>query len=192
MELQDLWTMALGIGEEAKDLNAGQAAMRALVIYIVTLAFIRLAKKRFLGSASAFDVVVGIIVGSIASRAITGNAPLLPATAAIAAIVAVHWIFSGIAMHWHGFGQMIKGGNRLLVRSGQVDERALRAAHMSSRDLDEALREKGVTDVGQVEEAHLERDGSVSIIQKKPALRVATIGVADGVQTVRIELQPGG
>jgi uncharacterized membrane protein YcaP (DUF421 family) len=190
MELQDLWTMALGIGEEAKDLNAGQAAMRALVIYVVTLAFIRLAKKRFLGSASAFDVVVGIIVGSIASRAITANAPLLPASAAIAAIVAVHWLFSGIAMRWHGFGELVKGGNRLLVSDGRVDEGELRAAHMSSRDLEEALREKGVTDVADVAEAHLERDGSVSVIQrKKEELKVAEVSVADGIQTVRIELK---
>jgi uncharacterized membrane protein YcaP (DUF421 family) len=170
MELHDLWTMALGIGEEAKDINAGQAAMRALVIYVVTLAFIRIAKKRFLGSASAFDVVVGIIVGSIASRAITGNAPLLPASAAIGAIVVLHWIFSGIAVRWHGFGQAIKGGNSLLVRDG------------------EALRENGISDIAEVREAHLERDGSVSIIQKKKEPRVATIEVARGVQTVRIEL----
>ena len=191
MELQDLWTMALGVGEEAKDLSAGQAAARALVIYVVTLAFIRLAKKRFLGSASAFDVVVGIIVGSIASRAITGNAPLLPASAAIGAIVALHWLFSGIAMRWHGFGRMIKGDSSILIRSGQVDESALRSAHMTPRDVDEALREKGITDAAKVEEAHLERDGSVSIISRSDELKVAEVSVADGVQTVRIELKSG-
>ena len=187
--MDELWTLALGIGEEAQDLNAGQTALRALVMYVVTLAFIRLAKKRFLGSASAFDVVVGIIVGSVASRAITGNAPLLPATAAIAAICALHWLFSGLAVRWHGFGLAIKGSSSVLVRGGQVDERALRAAHMTERDLREALREKGVSDVARVEEAHLERDGSVSIIQKKPAVQVTTLSVAEGVQTVRIELQ---
>jgi uncharacterized membrane protein YcaP (DUF421 family) len=188
MDLHDLWTMALGIGEEAKDLTAAQGAMRALVMYAVTLAFIRIAKKRFLGSASAFDVVVGIIVGSIASRAITGNAPLLPATAAIGAVCALHWLFSGLAVRWHAFGFAIKGSSTVLIRGGEVDARALKGAHMTSRDLAEALREQGVRDAADVEEAHLERDGSVSIVRSKPEVKVATVSVADGVQTVRIEL----
>ncbi len=167
MSLDELWNVALGVGLEAKDLTAGQMAMRAVLIYVLTLAFVRLAKKRFLGGASPFDVVVGIIVGSIASRTITGNAPLLPSLAAIAAIIAMHWLFSALAVRSHGFGKMIKGTSRLLVENGQVDRQTLRAVHMSERDLEEALREKGIRDIGQVAEARLERDGSVSIIEKK-------------------------
>lgn len=166
MELYDLWERALGIGVEAKDLGATQMALRAALIYVVTLAFIRLAKKRFLAGASAFDVVVGIIIGSIASRTITGNAPLLPSTAAIAAIVAMHWLFSALAVRSHGFGKLIKGSSRTLVQDGQVDEETLRRVHMSHRDLDEALRQQGVADVQQVKEAHLERDGSISVIER--------------------------
>ncbi len=189
MELDDIWALALGIGLEAKDLTAGQAAMRALVIYVVTLAFVRLAKKRFLGSASAFDVVVGIIVGSIASRTITGNAPLLPACAAIAAIVALHWLFSALALRSHGFGKLIKGGSRRLIENGQVDGDALRVSHMSERDLEEALRQQGVKDFAAVAEARLERDGSISVIERKQELHVAEVAIADGVQTVRLELK---
>lgn len=156
----------MGVGLEAKDLSATQMALRAALIYVVTLVCIRLAKKRFLAGASAFDVVVGIIIGSIASRTITGNAPLLPSTAAAAAIVAMHWLFSGLAVRSHGFGKLIKGSSRLLVQDGQVDEETLRGVHMSQRDLEEALRQQGVKDVQRVEEAHLERDGSISVIER--------------------------
>lgn len=169
MDMLDTVQFALGAGLEAKDLDAGQMALRAVVIYVVTLAFIRMAKKRFLGRASAFDVVVGIIVGSIASRAITGNAPMVPSMAATAAIIAMHWLFSGMAVRSHAFGALIKGGSRVIVENGEVDQQALRKAHMTERDLEEALREKGLRDVGQVASAHLERDGSVSIIKKDQA-----------------------
>ncbi len=195
MDLHELWAVALGVGLEAKDLAPGQMAMRAVVIYIVTLAFVRVAKKRFLGSASAFDVVVGIIIGSLASRTITGNAPLLPTTAAIAAIVATHWLFSALAVRSHGIGHLIKGGSRMLVENGQVDEKGLRAAHMTERDLSEALREKGISDLEQVAEARLERNGSISIIERKTErkqeLHVADTAIADGVQTVRLEMKGG-
>jgi uncharacterized membrane protein YcaP (DUF421 family) len=61
---------------------------------------------------------------------------------------------------------LIKGSSRLLVQEGQVDKEILRKVHMTHRDLEEALRQQGVEDVGQVKEAHLERDGSISVIEK--------------------------
>ncbi len=166
MELLDLWERALGVGLEPKDIGSTQMATRAVLIYLVTLAFIRLAKKRFLGQASAFDVVVGIIIGSIASRAITGNAPMLPSMSACAAIIAVHWLFSGFALRSHRFGQLIKGSSSVLVQDGETDRKALRGAHMTERDLEEALRQQGVHDIRQVNEVRLERNGSVSVIKK--------------------------
>ena len=166
MELLDLWERALGVGLEAKDISSTQMALRAVLIYAVTLAFIRLAKKRFLSQASAFDVVVGIIIGSIASRAITGNAPMLPSTAACAAIMVAHWLFSAIALRSHTFGALIKGSSSVLVVDGETDSKAMRSAHMTERDLEEALRQKGIEDISQVKEARLERNGSVSIIKK--------------------------
>jgi uncharacterized membrane protein YcaP (DUF421 family) len=60
----------------------------------------------------------------------------------------------------------VKGHSHLLVENGQVDHEALRASHMTDRDLAEALREKGVADVAKIACARLERDGSVSVIQR--------------------------
>src|ERR671921_869095 len=111
-----------------------QMALRAVVVYVVTVIIVRLGKKRFMGQGTAFDVILGIMLGSIVSRAITGNAPLLPALAAGAVLLAMHSLFSAVAMHWHGFGGLIKGHHRLLVRHGQVDGREMRKAHMSDRD----------------------------------------------------------
>lgn len=166
MAFYELWEGALGVGLEAKDLSAAQMALRAVLIYAVTLAFVRLAKKRFLAGANAFDVVVGIIIGSIASRAITGNAPMFPSMAACAAIMAMHWLFSALAVRSHGLGKLIKGSSSVLVENGKTDNEALRTAHMTERDLEEALRQQGIKDVGRVEEARLERDGSVSVIER--------------------------
>jgi uncharacterized membrane protein YcaP (DUF421 family) len=174
--------------DEASNLSALQMAARALVIYLVTLAIVRLGKKRFMGRATAFDVIVGIMLGSIVSRAVTGNAPMVPALVAAAVIMGLHWGFSAVAVRWSGFGTFIKGRTRLLVKDGMPDEEELCAAHMTRRDLLEALRKCGVNELGQVAEARLERDGSVSVIEKAPPPRVLSVDVAPGVQTVRIEV----
>jgi uncharacterized membrane protein YcaP (DUF421 family) len=166
VDLNDLWETGLGIGLQADDINAGQMALRAALIYVSILIVVRLAKKRFLANATAFDVVVGIIIGSIASRAITGNAPLLPSIAASSTIVAIHWLLSAVAVRSHGFGELIKGRSQLLVENGVICQQSMRRAHMTERDLEEALRKQGVRDVSKVAEARLERDGSVSVIKE--------------------------
>jgi hypothetical protein len=82
--------VALGIGLESRDMEVWQMVLRAAIVYAVTLAMVRLGKKRFMGKATAFDMILGIMLGSIVSRAITGNAPLVPALAVTATLIALH------------------------------------------------------------------------------------------------------
>src|SRR5690242_5788295 len=95
--------VALGIGLESQQMEFWQMALRAVMVYAVTLAMVRLGKKRFMGKATAFDVILGIMLGSIASRAITGNAPLVASLAATATLIALHSMLSAVAFRWHGF-----------------------------------------------------------------------------------------
>ncbi len=187
-ELRDWLVGLLGLGLESRDISAVQMGLRAVVVYVVTLLIVRAAKKRFMGRATAFDVILGIMLGSIVSRAVTGNAPFLPALVAAGALLVMHAVFSGIALRWHIFGGLIKGHPRLLVRDGQIDWTALRRAHMTEHDLWEDLRSKGVTDLKSVAEARLERSGQVSVSKAAHAPKVVEVRVAEGVQTVRIEL----
>lgn len=178
----------IGIGKEAMQLDAGEMALRAAIIYIVTLAIVRLGKKRFMGSGTAFDMIVGIMLGSMASRALTGNAPIVPTMTGAAVLVGAHWVFSAIAVRWHGFGVLIKGRPDTIVRDGEVDEAMMRKAHMTDRDLEEDLRDNGLTDVAKVAEARLERSGRLSVVKAERVPRILEVQVAPGVQTVRIEL----
>ena len=187
-EIAGLLRLALGLGLDDKDINVPQMALRAVVVYVVTVFIVRLGKKRFMGRATAFDVILGIMLGSIVSRAITGNAPFLPALTASGVLVGMHWLFSGIAMRWHGFGVAIKGHSDLLVRDGRVDQQAMQGTHMTEHDLWEDLRRKGITRLEEVAEARLERDGGLSVIKAKSEPKVVEVAVADGVQTVRVEL----
>jgi uncharacterized membrane protein YcaP (DUF421 family) len=180
--------LILGLDEQAMELSAWQMASRAVLIYLLTLAIIRLGKTRLMGQATAFDMIVGIVLGSIVSRAITGNAPLLPAMAAAVAIVALHWIFSACAVRWSAIGHVLKGGSRVLVAKGAIRKDELRRAHVTRHDLEEAMRRRGMTDLAKVAEARLERDGSISVVQQEAAPRIVEMRVAPGVQTVRIEL----
>src|SRR3954451_3199334 len=186
-DIENLARVLLGAGLESKEINALQMGLRAAIVYLVTVGIVRPGKKRFLGRATAFDVILGIMLGSVVSRAVTGNAPILPALGASAVLVAMHWLFSGLALCWHGFGHIIKGRSEALIRGGRVDDEAMRRAHMTEYDLWEDLRGKSVSDLKQVSQARLERSGQLSVIKAKLKPKVVDVAVADGVQTVRIE-----
>ena len=186
--IEALLRTVLGLGLDEKDINLAQISVRAVVVYIVTVLMVRLGKKRFMGRTTAFDVILGIMLGSIVSRAITGNAPFFPALVAAAVLLAMHSLFSWVAMHWRGFGGAIKGHSQVVVCDGEIDRKELRRAHMTERDLWEDLRGKSISRLEEVAEARLERNGSLSVIKAKQEPKIIDIRVADGVQTVRVEL----
>jgi uncharacterized membrane protein YcaP (DUF421 family) len=78
-QFREVVRVALGMGLESWDINVLQMALRAAIVYVVTVLMVQLAKKRFMGRATAFDVILGIMVGSSVSRAVTGNARFLRA-----------------------------------------------------------------------------------------------------------------
>ena len=57
-----------------------------------TLAIVRLGSKRFLSKATAFDVIVGIMLGSVMSRAITASASFFP-TLLVGGMLFARWRF---------------------------------------------------------------------------------------------------
>ena len=50
-----------------------QLVLRTIVVYGVALLIIRVAKRRFMGGFTTFDILLGFVVGSVFSRAITGT-----------------------------------------------------------------------------------------------------------------------
>src|SRR4051794_15630402 len=155
----------LGLSLKSEQLGYGHMAARALLMYLIMIAVVRAAKKRFLGQPSAFDMILVIVLGSIAARALTGGAPYFPSVLALLVIVATHWIFSFIARDSRWFSDLIKGHSTILIENGRVDSKALRDAHMSRDDLDEELRQQGVRDPAKATEARLERSGKLSVIK---------------------------
>jgi uncharacterized membrane protein YcaP (DUF421 family) len=156
----------LGLSLKSEQLGYGHMAARALLMYTLLIVILRAAKKRFLSNATAFDFILTVMIGAIGARALTGGAPFFPATLAIVVMVAVHWGVSLIARGSPVFSGLVKGHDTVLVKGGKVQRQNLRDAHMSDDDLHEDLRQQGVSDPSEAEEARLERSGKLSVIKK--------------------------
>ena len=164
MEIVD-WLFGLSLKSE--QLSSWQMCDRALLVYVALIALVRLGKKRSLGRATAFDVVLVIIIGSIAGRAITGGAPLIPALASLLVLIALHWFFSLVSERSTALAPQSKASQRRSSRAARWIAKRCRQAHMSNDDLEEDLREKGVSKVTEVDDAYLERSGRLSVVKKQ-------------------------
>ena len=140
-------------------------SLRAVVVFILSIAIIRLGHKRFMGKNTTLDVMLGIVFGSIVSRAITGNAPFFPTLAASLTLVLMHWVLSFAAFHSDWLGNAVKGKVSMLVKDGEIQWPQMKKSHITEDDLKEAMRSQGKEpDVGQVRAAYLERNGSISLM----------------------------
>ena len=177
------------LGLDAEALSIGQMVLRATIVYVLALAFVRLGDKRFLGKNTAFDVVVAIMFGSVMSRAITQAGDFVAILVAGGVLVGIHFAVAFVTFRSDRIGTLVKGRERRLIEDGEIRWDQMAAAHLTERDLRGALRsEARMDDIGKVRVAHLERSGDISVIQEERGPRVVAIDVAEGVQTVRIEL----
>ncbi|WP_173930969.1 YetF domain-containing protein [Chelativorans sp. Marseille-P2723] len=179
----------LGFDRELSDVNSAQMALRAALTYTLALLLVRIGSKRFLSQATAFDVIIAIMLGSILSRAINGTAPFLPTILASAALVGLHWLFAALAVNTSFFGPLVKGERRLLIEDGKVLEDQMRAANLSENDLKQALHAQSLRDPSRVKRAYLERDGSISVIPLEREPRILDVAAEEGMHTIRIKIE---
>ena len=158
--------MALGLGEDT--LNWWQMAVRAVVVFAAALLILRIGSQRIFGKHTAFDIVLGIIYGSVLSRAITGNAPFFPTLIAALVLVIMHNLFAFLAYHTKFFGSLVKGKPKMLVEDGVMREDNMRKSSVTKHDLEEAMRTRGgIKEIDQIDQACLERSGEISIVKKE-------------------------
>jgi uncharacterized membrane protein YcaP (DUF421 family) len=158
----------LGLGAEPKDLTFIQISLRGIIVFIATLAMIRLGHKRSLARKTAFDAVLIVILASVLSRAINGSAAFFATLGGSVVIVVVHRLFAFIAYYSHWFGVLLKGTPELIIEDGDLILSAMRRNHVSKHDLEEDLRlEVRTEDIKDIRHAYVERSGDISFIEKE-------------------------
>ncbi len=188
--LQDIWekfAWMLGANEVASIMPLHQLILRTVIIYVVALMLIRIGKRRFMGGYTPFDILLGFVVGSILSRAITGTVKFFEMICVVGTLMLLHWIISVFTFYSDRFGNALKNSARKLIIDGEIQEDAMQKSKIGKNDLLQALREKGgVESPENVKTAYLERDGNITVITKKGEPKIVEVKVEKGVQIVRI------
>lgn len=188
-EIQEIFVWLIGVEKQIADLTVPQMITRTIIVYGIALGMIRLGKRRFLGGYTAFDILMGFVIGSIMSRAITGRENLLSASIVILTLVAIHYVISYLTYYFSDASNLVKNDERQLIKDGKIIEEAMLKSKLGENDLLQALRQKGnVESPEDVKSAYLERDGSITVIPKKKEPQIVEIKIEEGVQHVKVEI----
>jgi uncharacterized membrane protein YcaP (DUF421 family) len=156
----------LGLSLQAKELHLSHMAARTFVVFCFAVFLARVCNRRILGHTAGFDIMAAIILGSVLSRGINGQASFFPTLGASVLLVVLHTIMAKLAFRFHGFSELVKGKPKTLIRDGKPDQREMARTSITRDDLDENLRLSGnVDDCARVAEARLERNGSISVVK---------------------------
>lgn len=156
----------LALHADSHTITAGPMCARAVLVFFVALALLRLAGVRTFGGNTAFDMVLKIMLGALLSRAVVAASPFFGTLAAGAVFVGLHRLLAWAA-YSDAVGKLIKGEATVLARQGQLLPEHLRRANLSDKDLHEGLRDAAHLDsVAATETVYLERSGTISVVKK--------------------------
>jgi uncharacterized membrane protein YcaP (DUF421 family) len=155
------------IGPDKGDASAAQLCVRAVILFVFGIAYIRIAGRRTFSQATPLDIVVALVVGSNLSRAMTGDVPFWPVVAATLLLVVLHRLFAMLTLRWRGLAKVMKADPVVLIRDGEMDRDAMIHHGIGEVDLLEGLRLAQTERPEDVHLAMLENSGRISVVRRK-------------------------
>ncbi len=141
--------------------------IRAVIIYITVITAMRIMGKRQIGELKPHELVITVLVSQVASIPLEGNSmPLANMFVPILIFVSFEIIVSVISMKSLNFRNLIQGRPMFVIRNGKIDEKQMKRLRFTIDDLIDAIRQKDVFDVSTVQDAVIETNGSISVLQK--------------------------
>ncbi len=165
---------------------------RTIAAFGGLLVMMRLSGKQQVQHLNIFEYIVGITIGSTASfLSVDIKEAFLPTLLGLLMWVGFGILLNNISLRNRRWGKLLRGEPTVVIQNGRLMEEAMRKVpNFTIDDLLMGLRGKDVFDLGQVEFAVLELDGSLSVV-KKSQHRPATpndLGVATGYEGLPVEL----
>jgi uncharacterized membrane protein YcaP (DUF421 family) len=145
--------------------GVAEIALRTTIVYVVVLLLLRLAGKRELGQMSVFDLTVILLVANAVQNAMVGpDTSVVGGLTAAVVLIVINFAVAVGTIWFPSLQGLVEPPPTPLVKDGAIDRRAMRRELVTREELDTAMREHGVDDLGKISLATLEADGNISIV----------------------------
>lgn len=142
----------------------GWVAVKAVLMFTVTIVGLRLGERRTLAQLGAFDFAVAVAIGAIIGRIVTSSsASFATGAVALVTLLGAHRLVAFLRRH-NRMARIIDHPPRVLVAGGVIQDRELGRAGLTAADVYALLRQQGVDDLRQVGYLLYETRGTTTLI----------------------------
>lgn len=147
-----------------------ELVIRGTAMYLFLFLVFRVVIRRRIGAVGMADILILVIIADAAQNGMSGEYRSVTEGAILIGTI-IAW---NVAIDWLNYRvpalqNWLEPPPLLLIDNGRILHRNLRHEFVTEDELRTKLREKGVDDVRQVAKAHMESDGTVSVIKRQPA-----------------------
>ena len=141
--------------------------IRTVLAILMLLLIAKILGKQTISNMTFHDFVTGITLGAIAAN-LAFNEKLKWSYLILSLIVITitSFLLSVIALKSRKMRNWISGSPTVLIENGKILEDNMRKVRYTLDSLDQALREKGIFNMEEVEYAVLEDNGKVSVLKR--------------------------
>ena len=138
--------------------------IRAVLIYIFVIIAIRIMGKRQVGELKPHELVITILISSVATLSLEEKSiPLANTILPIMVFVSFEILESAISMKSFKFRDLVQGKPIFIIKNGVLQQSVMKKLRFTMDDLIDALRQEGSFDISEVENAVVETNGSLSV-----------------------------
>ena len=135
------------------------------VVYIFIILFLRLFGKKELAQLSVVDLVFVLLISNAVQNAMVGeNTTLWGGLTAAGTLFILNYALKLIMYFFPKLEKIVQGKDVLLVYKGKIKDENMRKTRITIEELEEAMREHGVSEIRKIDLAVLEVDGNISMI----------------------------
>ena len=169
----------MNIQQFSSETNLGDIMLtiviRTVLLYFFLIMIVRLMGKRQIGQLQPGELVITIMISEIAVLPLQDiKASIFDAIIPVSVLAILEIGVSFIALKTVKLRTLLQGNSVIVIKDGCPDVKQMRKLRYTTDDLLEALRQKDVFDIADVQYAIAETDGSLSVLLK-PEKRNATV-----------------
>lgn len=146
-----------------------EIVFRTLVMYSYTVLLLRILGKRGMGQLSMLELAIIISFGSAVGDPMVGaDVPILHGVVAITVVTLFQIGLERLINMNKKIEAVMEGTADLVVSDGIIQWDCMKKDNLSKEDLFRALRGKEVEHLGQIQKAHNETNGQISVLFHPP------------------------
>jgi uncharacterized membrane protein YcaP (DUF421 family) len=145
--------------------------LRPVIVYLVLVLLLRLFGKRELAQLNPFNLVVLLSLSNTVQNAIIGDDNSVTGGLIGAfSLLAINYLVVRVLFRSRRLTRVLEGRVTVLVRNGQIDQKAMARESLSREELLEVIHRQGFEDVHQVHKCELEPNGTFYVEAFDPSV----------------------